>query len=203
MSEHNYQNNAASEQGLHEQTLEKVDAAQAEETASEKGRARVGPAVLDVLHHSQQALTPQQVREKLPDFSEQQINAAIQNLYKKGEGKLERIKQGRAFAYSIKPEATGRKRKGRKAEPVEMAPVETTMAEATAAEGLPAMHQPQALEQNHAAPLQGQAKAQTQQPFNATISLDGSMVLSKGNHMIELTAAEREKLIGFLRGAAL
>lgn len=86
---------------------------------------------------------PRQAHERLPEFSEQQINAAIQNLYKKGAGKLERTRQGKRFAYSAKIEKVRQRSRGRATAPMELpqeypaagvvaaVPVQETVAPAT------------------------------------------------------------------------
>lgn len=197
MSEHVYQKGSVSEQQFAEDVSIGHDEIAPDESASEKGRSRVGPAILDVLHHSPKALTPQQVHDKLPELSEQQINAAIQNLYKKGAGRLERVKAGRSFAYSIKPEKVRQKRKGKQPAQAEILqgalPVDVDVAAAQAP-----VHETGTLEAGQSQ-RQSQVQVQERQPLNVTVSLDGQFIISKDGQMIRLDKEEREQFFNFVR----
>lgn len=188
MSEHIYQSETAAEQQF-EETLEAPAAVNSEAGTPGKGRSRVGPVVLEVLQQAKKALTPQQVNEQLPEFSEQQINAAIQNLYKKGAGKLERVRQGRSFAYSAKSEKVRQKRKERVAAPAKT-PQELLTAEARAQEGPLTPEQAQSR-----SPVQ----VQERQPLNVTVSMGGQFIISKDGQTISLGAEERERFFSFVR----
>lgn len=189
MSEHTYQSETAAEQQP-EDALEAPESTSTEEATSEKGRSRVGPVVLEVLQHAKKALTPQQVHEKLPEFSEQQINAAILNLYKKGAGKLERIRQGRSFAYSAKPEKMRQRRSGRA-----VAQTKIPQESLVAAKGPVQETKAPAIEKFQG---QNQAKVQERQPLNITVSMDGLFAITKGDQTISLDAKEREQFFSFV-----
>lgn len=194
MSEHTYQREVAAERRF-EDTLEAPETTNPEELTLEKSRGRVGPVVLEVLQHSKKALTPQQVHEKIPDYSDQQINAAIQNLYKKGSGKLERVRQGRSFAYSAKPAKVKQKRKGRVVAPTKL-PQESLATDIAAAEVsvrgavAPAIEKPLG---------QSQVQVQERQPLNVTVSMDGQFIITKNGQAITLDSEERERFLSFIR----
>jgi hypothetical protein len=194
MSEHNYQHGIAAEQQF-EDVLEAPETTNPEELTLEKGRGRIGPVILEVLQLSKKALTPQQVHEKLPEYSDQQINAAIQNLYRKGSGKLERVRQGRSFAYSTKPEKAKQKKKGRVIAPTKL-PSESLATDIAAAEVSVQETVAPVIEKSQ---RQSQVQVQEQQPLNVTVSMDGQFIITKNGQAITLDSEERERLLNFIR----